>query len=45
MQLTIDITEKDLVKFGRETIEYEIQKMLKWMQIKQSFRKIAEGLK
>jgi hypothetical protein len=38
MQLTFDIPEKDLVKFGKETIEQEIQKMLKWLQIKQSFR-------
>jgi hypothetical protein len=45
MQLTFDIPEKDLVEFGKETIEQEIQKMLKWLQIKQSFKKIAEGLK
>ena len=45
MQLTVDIPEKDLVEFGKETIQQEIQKMLKWLQIKQSFKKISEGLK
>jgi hypothetical protein len=45
MQLTVDIPEKDLVEFGKETIQHEIQKMLKWLQMKQSFKKIADGLK
>ena len=45
MQLTVDIPEKDLVEFGKETIQQEIQRMLKWLQIKQSFKKISEGLK
>ena len=45
MQLTFDIPEKDLVELGKETIQYEIQKMLKWLKIKQSFKKISEDLK
>lgn len=45
MQLTFDIPEKDLVEFGKETIQQEIQKMLKWLKIKQSFKKISYGLK
>ena len=45
MQLTFDIPEKDLVEFGKETIQQEIQKMLKWLKIKQSFKKILEALK
>jgi len=44
MQLTVDIPEKDLVEFGKESIQQEIQRMLKWLQIKQSFIKISEGL-
>jgi len=44
MQLTFDIPEKDLVEFGKETIQQEIHKMLKWLKIKQSFKKISEGL-
>lgn len=44
MQLTFDIPEKDLIEFGKETIEQEIHKMLKWLKIKQSFTKISDGL-
>lgn len=44
MQLTVDIPEKDLVEFGKETIQQEIQKMLKWLKMKQSFKKISSGL-
>ena len=45
MQLTFDIPEKDLVEFGKESIQQEIHKMLKWLKIKQSFIKISESLK
>lgn len=45
MQLIFDIPEKDLAEFGKETIQQEIQKMLKWLKIKQSLKKIAEDLK
>lgn len=45
MQLTFDIPEKDLVEFGKETIQHEIKRMLKWLKIKQSFKKISETLK
>ena len=39
------ISEKDLAELGRETIQQEIQSMLKWLKIKQAFNKISEGLK
>lgn len=45
MQLTIDIPEKDLVEFGRESIEQEIESMLKWLRIKQNLKRISKGLK
>ena len=44
MQLIFDVPEKDLVEFGKETIQQEIHKMLKWLKIKQSFKKISESL-
>ncbi|MFQ5627498.1 MAG: hypothetical protein ACE5I1_01960 [bacterium] len=45
MELTVDIPESDLVEFGKETIQQEISKMLKWLKIKHSFQKISDGLK
>ena len=45
MQLTFDISEKDLAELGKETIQREIQKMLKWLKVKQSLKKISEALK
>jgi len=45
MQLTLDIPEQDLAEFGKETIRSEIVKMIKWLKIKQSLKKISEGLK
>lgn len=45
MQLTIDVSEKDLIEFGKETIQREIDSTLKWIKIKQLLRKISEGLK
>ena len=44
MELTIDIPDKDLIEFGKATIQLEIQKTLKWMKIKQSYKRISEGL-
>ena len=44
MQLTFDIPEKDLVEFGRDTIQQEIYRMLKWLKIRQSFKKISAEL-
>lgn len=41
MQLTFDIPEKDLAEFGKDTIQQEIEKMLKWLKIKHSFKKIS----
>ena len=45
MQLTIEIPEKDLVQFGKNTIQQEIHKMLKWLKIKQALLKISTSLK
>jgi hypothetical protein len=45
MELSIDISEKDLISFGWESIQKEINNTLKWMRIRQSFRKISEKLK
>ena len=44
MELSIEISEKDLADFGRETIQKEIGEMLRWLKIKQSFRKLAKAL-
>ena len=44
MELSIEISEKDLADFGKETIRKEIQEMLRWLKIKQSFRKLSKGL-
>ena len=45
MELTIDISEKDLISFGLESVQNEINNTLKWMRIRQSFHKISEKLK
>jgi predicted component of type VI protein secretion system len=44
MELSIEISEKDLADFGKETIQKEIREMLRWLKIKQSFRKLSKGL-
>ena len=45
MQLTINISEKDLVEFGKESIQKEIGNTLKWMKIRHSFGKLSEELR
>ncbi|MBN1348527.1 hypothetical protein JXJ21_03895 [candidate division KSB1 bacterium] len=45
MQLTFDIPEKDILEFGKDSVQKEIQRLFKWMKIKQSFQKIAGELK
>ncbi len=45
MELTIDVPEKDLLAFGKETIQHEFGKTLKWLKIKQSFQQISGSLK
>ena len=44
MQLTIEVPEKDLVAFGRESIQREIARTLRWMKIRQSFKNISAEL-
>ena len=45
MEMTIDIPEKDLIEFGKESVHKEIKNTLKWMKIKNSFQKISKELK
>ena len=45
MELLIEISEKDLADFGKQTIQKEIQGMLRWLKIKQSLHKLSKGLK
>lgn len=45
MELKVDIPEKDLVEFGKESIQQEIQNMLRWLKIKQLFNRISQSLK
>jgi len=45
MEMIIDISENDLISFGWESVQKEINTTLKWMRIRQSFRKISEKLK
>ncbi|NKQ37618.1 MAG: hypothetical protein HF973_18650 [Chloroflexi bacterium] len=44
MQLTIEVPEKDLVAFGQESVQREIVRTLRWMKIRQSFKKISAEL-
>jgi hypothetical protein len=44
MQMTIERPEKDLLIFGKESIQKEITQMLRWMKICSSFRKISSEL-
>jgi len=45
MEMTIDIPDKNLIEFGRESVYREINNTLKWMKIKNSYRKISKELK
>jgi hypothetical protein len=45
MELTVDVSETDLIEFGRESVQKEIENTVKWMKIKRSFKKISEELK
>ncbi len=44
MQLNVDIPEKDLIELGKETIQREIEKLVKWLKIKRSVEKISKDL-
>ncbi|MDQ7052206.1 MAG: hypothetical protein Q9P14_04670 [candidate division KSB1 bacterium] len=44
MQLVIDIPEKDLIEFGKKTIEEEFQRTLQWLKIRNSFEILAHKL-
>ena len=45
MELTIDVPERDLIEFGKESVQKEAENTIKWMKIKRSFRKISEELR
>ena len=45
MEMTIEIPDRDLIVFGKESVYREMKNTLKWMKIKNSFRKIAKELK
>jgi len=45
MQLTIDVSEKDLIDFGKESVQNEINNAIRWMRIRQLFMKISDKLK
>lgn len=45
MEMTINVPDKDLIEFGRESVYKEMKRTLKWMKIKVSFRKISRELK
>ncbi len=45
MEMTIEIPDKDLIEFGRESVYREIKNTLKWMKIKNLFRKISKELR
>lgn len=45
MELTVDVPETDLIEFGRDSVQKEIENTVKWMKIKRSFRKISEELR
>ncbi len=44
MQLTIDVSEQEVLAFGKEAIQHELENTLKWVRMKQLCRKIASGL-
>ena len=44
MQLTMDVSERDVAEFGQEAIRREFENVLKWVRIKQAFRRIAADL-
>jgi hypothetical protein len=45
MELTVDVSETDLIEFGRDSVQKEIENTIRWMKIKRSFRIISEELK
>ncbi len=42
--MTIEILDEDLMEFGKESVYQEMQNTLKWMKIKNSFRKISKEI-
>lgn len=45
MEVTFDVSEKDLAEFGEEIIRKEFKKTLKWLRLKQAFKNISDALK
>ena len=44
MQLTMDISERDVAEFGKDAIQREFENALKWVRIKRAFRLISADL-
>ena len=44
MQMTIDVPEEILIQFGKESIEKEIARTLKWMEMRPLLEKISAEL-
>ena len=44
MQLMLDVPETDLIEFGKDSVQKEIENTIKWMKIKRSFGKISREL-
>jgi hypothetical protein len=45
MQLTIEISEQDLLDFGRQTVERELQATLEWLRLRNRLSVLAKGLR
>ena len=44
MQMTVEISEKDLVAFGEESLRQEVAKMVKQMRLRRRFRDVSAEL-
>jgi len=45
MQLTIEISEQDLLDLGRQTVQQELQTTLKWLRLRNRLELLGHGLK
>jgi len=44
MELLIDVSDKDLLELGKDTILKEVHETLRWLKIKKSFRQLSKEL-
>ncbi len=45
MQLTIEITEQDLLDFGHQAIQKEMQSTLKWLRMRNRLEQMADEIR